>query len=200
MNRIFILLGKSSSGKDSIFQEIIKSRGNSLRTVVPYTTRPMREGEEDGKEYRFSDEKGFLALKEAGKIIEDRHYDTVQGIWRYFTVDDGSFDGDRDVILIGTVDRCISIRDYFGDKKEVIPIYIECDDGDRLIRAVNREKQREVPQYRELCRRFLADDEDFSEERIKAAKISARFNNRDLMECVSEVEGFISGVSDPGQR
>lgn len=199
MNRIFILLGKSSSGKDSIFQEIIKSHGNSLRTVVPYTTRPMREGEVDGKEYHFTDEKGFFAFKEAGKIIEDRQYDTVQGIWRYFTVDDGSFDSDGDLLLIGTVDSCISIREYFKDRKEVLPLYIECDDGDRLIRAVNREKKRSVPQYRELCRRFLADEEDFSEERIAAAKIAAGFFNRDLKECVSEVEGYITGVSGPGR-
>ncbi len=186
MNRIFVLMGKSASGKDSIFRELIKEDG-SLRPVVPYTTRPLREGEKDGVEYRFSDEKTFNKLKAAGKIIEDRSYDTVKGLWRYFTVDDESFGGAGDVIMIGTLDTFLSIRDYFGDRKKVIPIYIECDDGDRLIRAVNREKKRSVPEYRELCRRFLADDEDFSEEKLTAAEVSIRIFNDDFDRCVREV-------------
>ncbi len=186
MNRIFVLMGKSASGKDSIFRELIKEEGK-LNTILPYTTRPIREGEKDGVEYRFSDEKTFNELKAAGKIIEDRSYDTVKGLWRYFTVDDGSFDKDGDFIMIGTLDTFLSIRDYFGDRKKVIPIYIECDDGDRLIRAINREKKRKVPEYRELCRRFLADDEDFSEEKLEAAGVRIRIKNDDFDRCVREV-------------
>ncbi len=191
MNRIFVLIGKSASGKDCIFQEIIKKHRGSLRTIIPYSTRPMRDGEKDGQEYHFTDEKGFNRLREAGKIIEDRHYDTVMGLWRYFTVDDGSFDDGTDVLLIGTIEAYVSIRDYFSGRREVVPIYIECDDGDRLIRAVNREKTRAVPQYRELCRRFLTDDEDFSEEKIEKAGISCRIFNRDLDRCVREVDEVI---------
>ncbi|MCR4589642.1 MAG: guanylate kinase [Lachnospiraceae bacterium] len=191
MNRIFVITGKSSSGKDSIFRELMKEKHDDLNRVIPYTTRPIREGECDGVEYRFSDETVFSRLKSEGKIIEDRSYDTVKGLWRYFTVDDGSFDGEKDVIMIGTLDTVISIRDYFGNRKETIPIYIECDDGERLIRAVNREKKRTDPQYRELCRRFLADDEDFSEEKLKKAGVQIRILNDDLLSCVREVRKHI---------
>ena len=187
MNRIFVLMGKSSSGKDSIFRELMKMYKGRLKTVVPYTTRPMREGEENGDEYVFTDEKEYEKLKSSGKIIEERSYQTVQGLWRYYTVNDGSFDGEEDVLIIGTIDTCLSIRDFFGDRKTVIPLYIECDDGDRLIRAVNREKKREEPQYRELCRRFLSDDEDFSEENLNKAGVRSRFFNDDLMRCVKEI-------------
>lgn len=187
MNRIFVLMGKSSSGKDSVFRELMKMYDGKLKTVVPYTTRPMRDGEENGDEYVFTDDKEFESLRSAGKIIEERSYHTIQGLWRYFTVNDGSFDDDTDVMLIGTIDTYLSISRYFKDKKTVIPVYIECDDGERLIRAVNREKKRQKPQYRELCRRFLSDDEDFSEENLKKAGIGKSFLNDDLMRCVKEI-------------
>ncbi len=190
MNRIYVLTGKSSSGKDSIFRELMKD-DKTLKSVIPYTTRPLREGEHEGVEYRFSDEDEFSRLKAEGRVIEDRSYNTVQGLWRYFTVDDGSFDGDEDILLIGTLDTVNSIRSYFGSRKETIPIYIECDDGDRLIRAVNREKKRKDPQYKELCRRFLADDEDFSEERLRAAGVAVRIENDDLFNCIREIRKHI---------
>ncbi|MBQ9549510.1 MAG: guanylate kinase [Lachnospiraceae bacterium] len=191
MNRIFVLMGKSASGKDSIFRELTEGGSGKLKTVIPYTTRPLREGEKDGVEYRFSDEDTFRELKKKGRVIEDRSYNTVQGLWRYFTVDDGSFGDGSDIVLIGTLDSFISIRDYFKDSRTVVPIYIECDDGDRLIRAVKREKKRLSPDYRELCRRFLADDLDFSEERLEAAGVGVRIKNDDLKQCVRDIKELI---------
>ncbi len=191
MNRIFVLMGKSASGKDSIFRKLTRGSSGNLKTVIPYTTRPLREGERDGVEYRFSDENTFRQLKDKGRVIEDRSYNTVQGLWRYFTVDDGSFEGENDIVLIGTLESFVSIRDYFAGIRSVIPIYIECDDGDRLIRAVKREKKRLIPDYRELCRRFLADDLDFSEERLEAAGVRLRIKNNDLKQCVRDIKELI---------
>lgn len=184
-------MGKSSCGKDSIYKELRKRDGDKFRTITPYTTRPMRDGEKNGDEYVFTDEEEFGKLKAEGRIIEDRSYNTVQGLWRYYTVNDGSFDSGKDVLLIGTLETYLSIREYFDGKRETVPVYIECDDGDRLIRAVNREKERSEPQYRELCRRYLSDDEDFSEEKLKSAGIDRGFFNDDLMRCVRSIEDYI---------
>ncbi len=63
------------------------------------------------------------------------------------------------------------MRNYYGESN-VIPVYIEVEDGERLIRAIKGEKQQETPKYEELCRRFLADQEDFSEEKIREAEIA----------------------------
>ena len=60
----------------------------SLKKIIPYTTRPMRRGETDGVEYYFCGEKELADLLKRGKVIELRAYDTVQGVWKYFTVDD----------------------------------------------------------------------------------------------------------------
>ena len=43
MGKIFYLMGKSASGKDTLFKEILE-RIPELKTVVPYTTRPIRTG------------------------------------------------------------------------------------------------------------------------------------------------------------
>ena len=74
-------------------------------------------------------------------------------------------------------------------------VYIEVEDGERLIRAVKREKEQETPKYEELCRRFLADQEDFSEEKLQETGISRRFENDDLDVCVRNITYFINSMS-----
>ena len=68
---------------------------------------------------------------------------------------------------------------------------IELDDGERLMRALDRERRQENPKYEEMCRRFLADSEDFSEEKIKEAGITKRFLNDDLERCIREITAYI---------
>lgn len=156
-----------------------------------YTTRPIRDGEQDKKTYCFVSETEYHQLNEAGSIIEDRAYDTVYGVWRYFTVDDGQIDlKNHSYLIIGVLQSYLSTRQYFGAEK-VIPIYIEVDDGIRLQRALDREKMPENQKYIELCRRFLADAADFSEDKIQAAGIEKRFINDNLENCIMEIEQFI---------
>jgi guanylate kinase len=156
-----------------------------------YTTRPKREGEIDGVTYNFVTEDRFLKLKEEGLIIEARSYDTVHGIWRYFTVKDSNLDLEKNSFLIlGVLESYIATRDYFG-KDRVVPIYVEVEDGERLSRALKREKKPGNHRYAEMCRRFLTDTEDFSEDKLKAAGIEKRFENSDLNACMSEIEEYI---------
>ena len=92
MGRIFCVMGKSASGKDSIFKELMHDKSLKLKNIVPYTTRPIRDGEQDGKDYIFCTEADVQRLESENKIIELREYNTVYGIWKYFTVDDGQID------------------------------------------------------------------------------------------------------------
>ncbi|MBO7363425.1 MAG: guanylate kinase, partial [Lachnospiraceae bacterium] len=193
MAKIICLLGKSCSGKDTIYKKLLADESLNLLPLVTYTTRPMRTGEQEGREYHFTDEAGFNALKDAGKVIEDRTYDTVYGLWRYFTVDDGTFDknGRNVIAAAGTIPAYIKLRDYFG-AENTCPIMIETDDGIRLERAMRREKKQEAPRYKEMCRRFITDSEDFDAEKLKSAGIDNIFmNNVDLDKCVEDVAAFI---------
>ena len=93
-------------------------------------------------------------------------------------------------LLIGTLEAYTKIRDYFG-KDKVLPIYIEVEDGERLLRAIAREKSQDVPKYEEMCRRFLADAKDFSEENLVSAGIEKRFLNIELTDTLNKVEKYI---------
>lgn len=191
MGKIFYIMGKSSSGKDTVFKEI-KKRLPSLKMIVLYTTRPVREGEENGREYYFTDEKQLHQLKEQGKVIECRTYETIHGPWSYFTVDDGQIDLEKEnYLVIGTLESYEKMRTYFTEEK-VIPIYIEVEDGERLQRALTREKEQKQPKYAELCRRFLADTEDFKEENLTRLGINQRFSNSDLPRCIQEITLYIT--------
>lgn len=183
-------MGKSSTGKDTLFKELIRKNEFAFNTIVLYTTRPIREGERNGVEYNFVDEEGYQKLEHDGKIIEVRNYETFHGMWRYFTVDDGKVTFDHNYITIGTLESYEKIKNYYGDDK-IIPVLVELDDGARLQRALNREKKQKTPKYEEMCRRFLADSVDFSEEKISAAGIKRSFVNNELSKCLEEIECYI---------
>ena len=189
--KIIYIMGKSSSGKDTIFN-IIRKRLN-VSTYVMYTTRPIREGEIPGETYNYiSDEEmqKYIEGKNEDKLIESRTYQTVHGPWTYATIEDMQFKTDKDLIMLGTLESYNKMKEHFKDK--LVPIYIEVEDGIRLERAIKREKEQKEPKYTELCRRFIADSKDFSEENIKKAGIEKRFQNIELDECVNEVIEYLN--------
>ncbi len=199
MNRIYYLMGKSASGKDTLYRRLLEDSALKLLPMVIYTTRPIRSGEQDGVDYHFTDEAHLQQLLEEGRVVELRQYNTVHGVWSYFTVDDFGKTGKPgksgrseepgkseepgrqeesadDYLGIGTLESFLQIRNYYGAER-VVPLYIEVEDGLRLSRALSRERAQAVPRYEELCRRFLADQKDFSEEKLQEAGIHVRFSN-----------------------
>ena len=188
---IYCLIGKSGSGKDTVYKRLLEDRSLNFGHVVACTTRPRRAGEENGREYNFYTEEEFEAMLMRGAVIEYRCYQTVHGPWYYFTADDGQIDLARhSTLLIGTLESYVALRAYYGADR-VVPVYIEVEDGERLQRALDRERSESEPKYRELCRRFLSDCDDFSEERIAEAGITRRFENDELERCMQEIKEFL---------
>ncbi len=187
MGRIYYVMGKSATGKDTIYKELLKQRPD-LKVIVPYTTRPIRQGETNGVEYFFSTVPELERLEAAGKVIEHRIYQTVMGPWHYFTVDDGQIDlqGETSCLMIGTLESYGKMQEYFGPDA-MVPVYIEVPDGLRLQRAVTREAKQKMPNYREVLRRYLADEDDFSEENLKRLGIGKRFRNIELCQCMDKI-------------
>ena len=191
MGKIFCLMGKSSTGKDTIFKRLTEDEELNLKTIVSYTTRPIRDGEEEGKEYFFVDEKRLKELEDAGRVIELRAYHTYYGVWKYFTVADEQMKlSSENYLIIGTLESFKKTKEYFGADK-VVPILITLDDGVRLQRALDREKLQENPKYEEMCRRYLADTEDFSLEKQREASIGKSFENDDLESCLQQIKDYI---------
>ena len=169
MGKIFCVMGKSASGKDTIYNKILQDDSLMLSRIIPYTTRPIRDGETQDKDYHFCNEEDVKRLSEQGSIIDLRC---------------------KSYLTVGTLESYTKIRDYFGSDK-VLPIYVEVEDGDRLIRAIHREKGQQVPKYEEMCRRFLADASDFSEEKLHEAGITRRFINDDMDTVLAEISAYI---------
>lgn len=185
MGKLYLIMGKSATGKDTLYRDIVSRFTDVLGTVVPYTTRPRRAGESEGVEYHFITEDYMNELEADGRIIERRCYQTVYGPWYYLTADDGQISLNRgSSILIVTPEAYVKLRSFFGEDR-VVPLYVEVDDGVRLERALSRERKQEHPQYEEMCRRFLADAADFSEEKLCELGIQKRYVN-DVYERVLE--------------
>ena len=191
MGKIFYIMGKSSSGKDTIYNRLRIDEGLKLSNLILYTTRPMREGEIQGREYHFVTDERFCQLEKEGKVIEARTYQTVYGPWTYFTADDGQMkDTEKSYLGIGTLESYVQLKNYYGESR-ICPVYIEVEDGERLKRAIAREEQQKTPKYEEMCRRFLADAQDFSEEKLQEAGITKRFYNTELENCIKEIKNYI---------
>ena len=192
MGKIFFISGKSSTGKDTIYKKLLEDGSLGLKKITMYPTRPMRSGESNGEEYFFVDEDEARKHETDGSIVEMRVYNTVYGPWKYYTRNDGQVDleSDNNYLALGTIEAYRKFCEYFGNDK-VCPIYIEVDDGVRLKRALEREIKQKKPQYREMCRRFIADDDDFSEENMKLCGITRRFVNDILDDCIAQIKDYI---------
>lgn len=189
---IFYLMGKSASGKDSIYK-LLKLKLSEFKEVAIYTTRPKRDNEVEGVEYHFVDEKYLEDNKE--KVIEKRVYHTVFGDWFYATLDDGEIKNNDYYIMIGTLESYVKLKTYFGEEN-LYPIYIEIDNETRRSRALAREMKQKSPSLDEMERRFKFDEIDFSEENITKAGIKKtnRYENIDLDACVNKIVDDIKKV------
>lgn len=188
-------MGKSASGKDTIYKLLLQNPTLHLKPVILYTTRPIRDGETNGIEYYFTNIKQLEILRTQNKVIEERAYQTVMGVWHYFTVNDTQFSSPSPLLMIGTLESYQNTRKYFGEER-VIPIYIEVEDGIRLERALLRERIQALPNYEEMCRRFLADQKDFSAEQLKSSGITCHYQNTDLDVCIKQISNMIQSFTE----
>ena len=76
VKKIFCIIGYMATGKDTIVTQASKILGDKVKVLVSHTTRPMRKGEKEGREYYFINNKEFLKMKEYGAFVESRKYNT----------------------------------------------------------------------------------------------------------------------------
>ncbi len=69
---LFVLSSPSGAGKSTIARKLLASDGG-LEMSVSATTRPMRPGEVDGRDYHFVDVERFRAMVATGEFLEWAH-------------------------------------------------------------------------------------------------------------------------------
>ncbi len=154
---IVILVGYSASGKDTIKEHLIE-RG--LEPILSYTTRPMRDGEEEGKQYHFISNEEFKQMEEKGLFLESRTFETsVDGkaeTWRYATPF-VQIEEEKDYVMIKDLSGAIDILMKYG-REDVVIFHLDVDSEERYKRAVSRGSFDKT----EWKRRELADREKFT--------------------------------------
>ena len=168
MGYIYCLVGKSGTGKDTVMEQILADKDLKIEKIVPYTTRPKRENEIEGVNYHYVDIPKMEQMERESLIIERRSYDTVHGIWNYFTADK-DIDRQKDYIIITTQEALGRFVEKFG-QDNIYVIYLQLDDKVRLERCIAREAMQENPNFKEVCRRFLTDEDDFDEDVLRKFK------------------------------
>lgn len=154
---IIAIMGKAGSGKDTLLKALLERPiFKDAQPIISCTTRPIRENECDGVNYHYLTNEEFTNHILAGDMLEA----TVFNNWCYGT---SLKHLDKDKINIGVFnpEGVGLLRDR--NNVELKVIYIEANDKDRLLRQLNREDN---PNCHEIARRFMADEQDFTEEEI----------------------------------
>ena len=147
MNKRIILVGKAGSGKDFMRKKLESS---NFKYATSYTTRPVRQGEIDGKDYFFITDEQAQSMIENGEFFE---YVPFNG-WIYgTTLSQWNQENDESVFIMTPTGLSHVGPD---DRKECFVIYVDIDKDVRKERLLNRNMPGDS-----LERRIDADELDF---------------------------------------
>jgi len=159
--KIYTLTGCSGIGKDSILNELTKLK-KDLIPVISATSRPMRLGETQDKEYHFVSDKKAKEMLINDEFIESRTYQVANNdLWIYgITKNSIDFDSNKNYIVIVDFNGLCELNKYLYNKgyDNAISIYIDGSYQARLLRSLQREGKMQDEQIEEVLRRFKDDN------------------------------------------
>lgn len=184
-NKIVFFIGPSGSGKDTFLVNTLNKY--QINPIILLTTRPKRIGEQEGREYHFITPEKMDLLEQRELLIERRNYNTEHGIWSYATGANKIDLSKCNYLTPNTWEGYKKFLNYYP-KEVLVPIYFQMDDGIRLERCLRRERRAENGKYAEMCRRFLADQKDFSPEMLDIYKPYIINNNGSKKETEEQLQ------------
>ena len=181
-----ILIGKSASGKDAIRNKLISEHG--FKSIITYTTRPMRNGEKDGVTYHYISDEDFTQKINNGFFAEYKTYlaqvgDGQYKKWYYGTSKESLEYADENTVIILTPDGVKDVLKYDLDVK-VIWVYANNNTIEK--RLENRVKNGTAI-AKECERRMSKDYMDFKSADSLADKIVYNNDGYNLDEVVEKV-------------
>ena len=158
MRKIFAVMGKASTGKDTLTKML--SETLELPIALSFTTRPMRVGEKQGVEYNFISDSDFWDLHECNLLAEYTSYEVASGETWHYGLTKEELEKAEYVLVIINPDGFRQLTEIYGDK--VCSILIDAPADVRIKRYLDRDTVTEE-KAEECCRRFLADNKDFKD-------------------------------------
>lgn len=160
--------GRSGAGKDT-FVSLLVSVYPQFVPVKMCTTRPRRTPDEDC--YVFLTDGEFAEEEKNSGFAEVRQYQSAEGIWKYGTRKNDIADifahGKYPVIASCVPSAFPEYRRAAAAAGYCTAVcFLDPPRAELLARAAGREKKRKDPHPEEVCRRFLADEEDFAPEKL----------------------------------
>jgi len=176
-NKIIVIVGFSSSGKDSIAKYLNDNYDYNFITSV--TNRPMRPEESEGDPYNFITYKDFILLIDNDDLIEYRTYDTEFGTWFYGVKRCDVLPNQKYVVVLDLwgLDE---FKKHFGDRIQAF--FIQVDNETREERAKLRGGFNQI----EWDRRLKDDNRIFNQGDI-SEQVDFIVPNYDFRECVSDI-------------
>lgn len=155
--KILAIYGMSAAGKDTFLNHL--SNNFDLNKILLTTSRPPREKEIDSVDYLFKKKKDILKS-------DDFLWPIDYNSWIYAIAKESI---KNDKINVG-IFNLYWMKKLFEDNNEhfdLMAIEVSASDKDRLMRSLRREKN---PDCDEICRRFLADKQDFNDVEFNCVK------------------------------
>ena len=186
-NKILIIVGKSSSGKNTVMDELVENY--ELVNLVSHTTRPPRPNESNGYDYYFINKEDFINMNNKDLFIETREYkvNTENGndIWYYgLSKTEYNICSIFNKVVIVDMKGFHELAEYIG-RDNCFMLYLYCDDNIRKDRMISRGGM--SPE--EIDRRFKADEEDF-----KFAMVESDLSVNTGDNSAEKIARFIAGV------
>ena len=184
-NEIIVISGFSGAGKDTIAKDINKLFGHNF--VISYSTRPMRQNEEEGNPYYFIDDNKMCTMAFNNELIEGRCYNTIHGNWFYAVNKNQILDNEKYVIVLDILGY-EEFKKHFGNR--VYGIFIDVPSEERLSRAMSRGDFN----FNEWNRRYEDDSSQFTDERIKN-NYNVVIGNIDYKETIKNISYIITSIT-----
>lgn len=167
MNKIFMIIGRSGSGKDTQVQ-IIHNKFD-MHSIVLCTTRKPRAYETFGKDYYFVTDAVLRSDQIKDDVFECRQLNLTTGPAYYYTRKSSIDLTKFNYIVPGTFDMLRSYRGYFGNN--VVPIFLECDYKTARRRLLERNSE----PMSEIDRRLITDEQEYT--RLNTLKYNIPLEN-----------------------